>query len=205
MLFSAVLVLTVVGAELPASESIVYRTEEKGKVGYLTATIRRDSGMVMINYSSDRVVDVRIDQGDLRTLWVRKIIQGKKDFEFERRGDTIWTEYHGRHKVFHTTEPVFDRHTLDYFFRQDVYDTLYTRQIMLHLPELGLKSVRIRVAGEETVKTELGDIPCRRVLMTAKVLIFKIELAFLIEKEYPYRYVKLEDKKRKMVIFRYSR
>ncbi len=203
MLLSAILGLILVGTELPASELIIYRTEEKKKIGYLTCDVRRDSGKIMINYTSNRIVDVIIDQGDSKTLYVRKIIDGVKDYEFERTGDSIWMLYHGKQRFYHISEPVFDRHTLDYVLRRP-YDSLYRREMMLSLPELGIKKVLFHVMGTETVETELGEIPCWRVVLRAKVLFLKFELVFLIEKEYPYRYVRFGDKKRKMQICRYE-
>lgn len=203
MLFSTIFGLIFAVTELPASELIVYRTQEKGRVGYLTADIRRDSGKIFINYTSDRILDVTIDQQDLRTLYVRKIIAGVKDYEFERTGDSIWALYRGKEKVYHIAQPVYDRHTLDYVFRRP-YDSLYRKEILLSLPELGVKKVVLHVMGTEMVKTELGEIPCWRVVMTAKVLFLKFELVFLMEKEYPYRYVRFGDKKRRMTIFKYG-
>ena len=107
-------------------------------------------------------------------------------------------------RVGHVSAPVFDRHTLDYVLRRP-YDTLYRREMMLSLPELGVKKVLFYVAGTETVKTELGEILCWQVVLKAKVLVFRFDLTFLIEKEYPYRYVRFGDKKRQMVIFKYEK
>ncbi len=202
MLLSAIF-LTFLNYQLPSTESIIYRTEEKGKVGYLTAEMRMDDSTIRVYYTSDRQVETVIDRQDLKTLWVRKIINGRKDFEYRRTGDTISVYYQGNENTYRRPDLIFDRHTLDYVLRAQDYNYNFQREIFIHLPELGIKKAILKVVGDTVTTTALGEFDCWRIALIARVLFIKLKLYFLIEKQYPHRYIKYDDGKRKMEIFKY--
>lgn len=177
---------------LPPFESVLYETDEDGKIGTLAATLRRDSLGYHIFYVSDREITILLDTVDFSTLYAKKVIDGKMVFEFVR-SDHIEVFFNGRTYTHNDKEPVFDRHTLDFAFRGFDYHDGFKTMIRLHVPELTIVNAEVEVMGEESVVTPVGVFDCWKVRMKPRVIFFGRRFFFYIEKEYPHRFVKYTD------------
>jgi hypothetical protein len=177
---------------LPPFESVLYETDEDGKIATLAATLRRDSLGYHIFYVSDREITILLDTTDLSTLYAKKVIDGEMVFEFVR-SDHIEVFFNGRTYTHNDKEPVYDRHTLDFAFRGFEYYDGFKTMIRLHVPELTIVNAEVEVMGEENVATPVGAFDCWKVRMKPRVIFFGRRFFFYIEKEYPHRFVKYTD------------
>ena len=177
---------------IPAQESFVYQTDEKGKLGTIDATLSKDTSGYRIRYVSDRVIDVILDTLDLRTLYVNKVVKGKCELQVEQQ-KKFMVNFRGKKASYNEKGPVYDRHTLDIAFRGFEYSEKFRRRIRLHVPELMVINADLSVIGSEILSTPVGDIACWKILMEPRVFIIKKKFYFWIEKEFPHRCIKYTD------------
>ena len=177
---------------LPPVESVIYQTDEKGKIGTLVATSRMDSLGYHVFYVSDREITILLDPTDLSTLYANKVIDGELVFEF-KRSDHIDVFFNGRTYKHNDKAPVYDRHTLDFAFRGFKYHDGFKTMIRLHVPELTIVNAELEVMGDESVVTPAGIFECWKVRMKPRVIFFSRRFFFFIEKDYPHRFVKYTD------------
>lgn len=203
MLIFAVIV-TLANCKVPVKEELLYRTQEKKKVTWLAGTSQYTDSGAYLTYTSDRYIEVILDTHDLRTRWVRKIIAGKKSYEFTRKGDSIAMWNKGRIHNYIRSEPIFDRHSLDYVLRNLDYDANFRKDIYVSTPELGIKKATLQVASQETVMTAVGKLFAWRVNLSARILLlFKYRIYFLVEVNHPHRLLVFEGVDHKMEIWTY--
>ncbi len=204
MLIPAIFVLTLLGFELPLVEETVWFTAEDGKSGHLVSKVNMTDSAVCVYYESDRTIEALLDKKNYQTIWVRKIIKGIKAFEFNRSGDTIRIYDRGKNRTYIIDEKVYDRHALDYVLRTFQYHSDFKKSICVHLPELGIKRTLVKVVGEDNVATALGDIPAWQIELSAGILFLRWRFYFLIEKDYPHRFLKYRDGHHIMEIIKYQ-
>ncbi len=177
---------------LPAKESLVYETDEKGKIGKLVAESRLDSLGYHIFYVSDREITILLDSSDLSTLYAKKVIDSELVFEF-KRSDKIEVFFNGRHYEHDAKKPVYDRHTLDFALRGFRYHEGFKTMFRLHVPELTIINAELEVWGEELIATRAGRFACWKVMMKPRVIFINRRFFFYIEKDPPHRFVKYTD------------
>jgi hypothetical protein len=177
---------------IPRNESVLYETNEKGKIGTLSAECRKDTVGYHVSYVSDREITVVIDTGDFSTLYAKKVIDGNLVFEFQR-GEEIEVYFNGREYSYDDKRPVYDRHTLDYALRGFGYCTGFKKMFRLHVPELTIVNAELEVIGDEELVTPAGKFECWKLQMKPRVIFTDMRFFFYIEKEYPHRFVKYID------------
>ena len=176
---------------LPERESMVYQTNDKGKLGSIFVVSQLNDNYHIV-YTSDRIIRVILDTVGLGTLRVEKTVDGKlelqawldEDFHVQFRGN----RYRYREKDF-----VYDRHTLDFALRGFLYYRTFKKTIRLHVPEFMIVNAELRVIGDDVVSGPLGDIACWKLEMKPRILFINWKFYFWIEKAYPHRFVKYED------------
>jgi hypothetical protein len=177
---------------IPQNESIVYETNEKGKIGKLTATSRTDSLGLRVYYVSDREIWTILDTSNFSTLYVRKIVDGDLVFELKKKsGYDIY--FNGREYLHNEKRPIYDRHTLDFALRAFDYHVGFKGMFRLHIPELTVVNAELEVIGEDSVVTPVGSFECWKVQMKPRVIFTNRRFFFYIEKKYPRRFVKYTD------------
>jgi hypothetical protein len=177
---------------LPPAESMIYETDEKGKIGKLTAESHLDSLGYHIFYVSDREITILLDTTDLSTLYAKKVIDGELVFQFERSSG-IKVFFNGRYYDHNDENPVYDRHTLDFALRGFEYHRNFKMMFRLHVPELTIVNAELEVLGEEEMVTPAGSFECWKVQMKPRVIFFNRRFFFYIEKDPPHRFVKYTD------------
>ena len=184
---------------IPSSESLVYRTEADGKIGSITVVSRRDSSGYRVRYVSDREITVVLDTADLSTRYVKKIVDGELVLEAQyNSGFNVY--FNGREYKYKGSDPLYDRHTLDFALRRFDYYLGFKETFRLHIPELTIVNAELEVLRDTTVSTDLGVIDCWVVQMKPRVIFTDWRFFFYIEKEYPHRFVKYTDSSHKNVI-----
>ncbi len=185
---------------LPSSETYVYETNNKGKLGKMEIKTWLDSlGYRAVYVWEDRIQEILLDADDMSTRQIRKTIAGKLDYQIIRT-EVIRVFFQGRRATHHERDPVYDRHAIEFALRGFEYCADFDRTIKLHVPELGIINARISVDGRERLSTELGDLDCWKVKMSPKVLFLKWNFYFWIEVEYPHRFVRYSDSSGKNTI-----
>lgn len=177
---------------LPNSEYIVYETNDKGKIGKIEIKSERDSAGYYIRYSSDRIVETVLDVENLQTLYLNKIIKGEWELSV-KRNHIIEVNYQGRKSFYKETEPVYDRHTLDFALRSFIYYPGFKKRIRLLVPEFMIINADLEVIGEDSVTTPVDIFDCWKIMMRPRVVFTRIKFYFYIEKKFPHRFVKLLD------------
>ncbi len=177
---------------LPDSEHIIYETNDKGKIGQIEVISVRDSTGYHILYTSDRIVEAVLDTIDLKTLYLNKVIQGHWELTV-RRNHIFEVNYRGRKNFYRETEPVYDRHTLDFVFRGFSYHTDFKKRIRLNIPEFMIINADLEMIGEDSVTTPVGSFDCWKIMMIPRVIFTRMKFYFYIEKIYPYRFIKYTD------------
>jgi hypothetical protein len=177
---------------IPHNESIVYETNEKGKIGKLTAESQMDSLGLRVDYVSDREITVILDTSNLSTIYARKIINGELVFEMEK-GSAYDIYFNGFQYRRIDRKPVYDRHTLDFALRGFDYHIGFKDMFRLHVPELTIVNAELEVIGEESIVTPAGVFDCWKVQMKPRIIFINRRFFFYIEKEYPRRFVKYAD------------
>jgi hypothetical protein len=177
---------------LPDSEHIIYETNDKGKIGQIEVISVRDSTGYHILYTSDRIVEAVLDTIDLKTLYLNKVIQGHWELTV-RRNRIFEVNYRGRKNFYRETDPVYDRHTLDFVFRGFAYHIDFKKRIRLNVPEFMIINADLEVIGEDSVTTPVGSFDCWKIMMIPRVIFTKMKFYFYIEKTYPYRFIKYTD------------
>jgi hypothetical protein len=179
-------------AFIPRNEAVLYETNEKGKLGTLSAECHKDTMGYRVSYVSDREITVILDTADFSTLYVKKVIDGDLVFEFQREDDTE-VYFNGRRYSYNQDKPVYDRHTLDFALRGFDYHPGFKSMFRLHVPELTIVNAELEVLGEEEMITPAGEFECWKVQMKPRVIFTNMRFFFYIEKEYPHRFVKYVD------------
>jgi hypothetical protein len=177
---------------LPARESFVYETNEKGKVDSIIVVSQKDSLGYHVKYVWDREIDVIFDTLDLSTRYLRKIIDGRLELEI-RRAEKFFVVFKGRETEYSANDPVYDRHALEFALRGFDYCTGFKKKFRLHIPEFMVVNADLEVLGEESVTTGLGIFECWKIRMKPRILFLNRQFFFYIEKEYPHRFVKYAD------------
>ncbi len=177
---------------LPNKEIFIYETYEEAKVGTMHVVSEKDSLGYHIFYESDRTIDVILDSINLGTLFIHKIVKGDVELKISR-GEKFNVWFKGFERTYRDDRPIYDRHTLDFAFRGFHYTADFDTIIRLHVPELMVINAHVKVVGEEVISTPFGDIPCWKVELTPRVFFIRTHIYFWFEKEYPHRFIKLED------------
>ena len=178
---------------LPQKESIVYRTDDTGKIGTRDVTAQKDSlGLHVIYEWEDRILEVIFDTMDMSTVYVKKTIADKIVLEITREDE--FKVYFKGDRVNHPLEdPIYDRHALEFALRGFKYDEDFKKTIRFHVPEFMVIRADLEVIGDDVVSCPLGEIQCWKLMMTPRVLFIKWKFYFWIEKDYPHRFIKYED------------
>jgi len=177
---------------LPAQEFFLYETNADGKIGNLEITSRKDSLGYHILYTSDRTIEAILDSLDLRTLYVKKLVNGRQELKI-LNNKNFEVYFKGEKMVYQEDGPVYDRHTLDFALRGFEYNHGYKKKIRVHIPEVMIVNAELMVVGEEVIKSPLGEIPCWKIEMTPRIFFIRKKLYFWFEKDYPHRFIKLSD------------
>jgi hypothetical protein len=184
---------------IPPSESLVYRTEADGKIGSITVASKKDSSGYLVLYVSDREITAVLDTTDLSTRYIKKVIDGELVLEGRYNGG-FNVYFNGHEYHYKGSDPIYDRHTLDFALRQFDYHLGFKELFRLHVPELTIVNAELEVLGETTVSTDLGIIDCWEVQMKPRVIFTNRRFFFYIEREYPHRFVKYTDSSGKNII-----
>lgn len=179
---------------------MVYQTQEKEKEDSVMVEAFRDSLGHHVTYTLGRVIEATLDTVDLRTLSLHKVVAGRVDVHIERR-DGFRVRYRGRDIYYRDTVAVYDRHTLDFAFRAFEYGPGFQRRIRLHVPEFMIVNADLKVLGEETVATPLGEFACWKIQMTPRIVLLNWHFYFWFEKDYPHRFIKYADSSNRNSIF----
>ncbi len=177
---------------LPDTEYIVYETNDKGKIGAIEVTLKKDTAGYYVIYKSDRIVEAILDTTDLQTLYLNKIIKGRWELSV-KRNHFFEVNYQGRKNYYNEKNPVYDRHTLDFVLRGFQYHRDFKKRIRLNVPEFMIINADLEVVGEDTVNVPVGEFDCWKVMMIPRVVFTKMKFYFYIEKSYPHRFVKYTD------------
>jgi hypothetical protein len=184
--------LTFIFAFLPASEYYVYETNDHGKIGQIKVETQKDSLGYHLVYTSDRVIEATLDTLNLKTLYLKKVIQGKLNVvSFNDRYFRVF--YKSREHKYINREPIYDRHTLDFVVRGFVYERDFKKRIRVSVPEFMIVNADLDKVGEDTVHTPAGDFECWKIRLIPRVIFTKMQFFFWIEKDYPNRFVKYSD------------
>jgi len=177
---------------LPNKEIFIYETKDKDKIGRMDVISQKDSLGYHVVYTSDRTIEVILDTLNLGTLYINKIVDDELELKISRaKKFNVW--FKGHERTYREDKPIYDRHTLDFALRGFEYTPDFKTVIRLHVPELMIINADIEVVGEEVVSTPLGEIPCWKVEMKPRVFFIRKKIFFWFEKDYPHRFIKLED------------
>lgn len=199
LLFLSLFYFSAAGPLLPDNEYSVYETNDKGKVGKIEVKLTKDSTGYHITYISDRRVEAILDTENLQTIYLNKIIKEKWELSV-KKNDVIEVNYQGRKSFYKETEPVYDRHTLDFVLRSFIYYPGFKKRIRLLVPEFMIINADLEIIGEDSVTTPAGVFDCWKIMMKPRVVFTRIKFYFYIEKKFPHRFVKLLDSSRKSSI-----
>jgi hypothetical protein len=177
---------------IPEHESMIYETNDKGKIGTIKVNSRHDSLGYHIVYVSDRVIEVTLDNTNLSTLYVRKTI-GTDTVLVITKEEKFNVTFMGREYKHNNGSAVYDRHTLDFALRGFSYAPGFKEIFRLHVPELTIVNAELEVLEEAVVTTPAGEFACWKIKMKPRILFFSWVFYFYIEKEYPHRFVKYTD------------
>ncbi|UCG29114.1 MAG: hypothetical protein JSV53_06200 [candidate division WOR-3 bacterium] len=177
---------------LPEHELMVYATDDKGKIGSIDVVSNLDSLGYHVVYTSDRIIEIRLDSLNLGTVYVKKVVGGETELLVERNED-FDVYFKGRECRHREKSVVYDRHTLDFALRGFDYEFGYKSRFRLHIPEFMIVNADLEVQGETVVDTPAGIFDCWVVRMKPRILFFNKQFFFYIEKEYPHRFVKYSD------------
>lgn len=185
-------------ALLPAQETMVYETYDKGKTGQMAVSAELESLGYHVTYTwEDRVLEVIFDTLDMSTVYVQKIVGGKIELRAEKKDkyDVLFKGSKFSHR-YENDEPIYDRHAIEYALRGFTYADDFKKTIRFHVPEFTVINADITVAGQGVPGGEILDtVECWKVKLAAKVLFFSWMSYFWIEKAYPHRFIKFEDEK----------
>jgi hypothetical protein len=187
-----VLILALALQILPEEELLVYETDDKGKRGRISIVSELDSSGYRVTYTSDRTITCVLDSVNLSTLYVEKIVSGRHELTAEQH-EKFEVHFRGNKYRYHETDPVYDRHTLDFALRGFLYHQGFKRTFRLHVPEFMIVNAELELVDEDTIDTELGNIACWKLKMRPRVFFINWEFYFWIEQAYPHRFVKYED------------
>ena len=177
---------------LPENEAMVYETDDGEKIGSIHVVSRLDSTGYNIVYTSDRVIEIRLDAEDLSTLYAKKVVRGKTELVITKNGG-IDVYFKGRDFRYDDDRPVYDRHTLDFALRGFEYEPGFNGRFRLHIPEFMVVNADLEVEGDSVVETPAGIFKCWIVKMKPRIFFLNRKFYFFIEKEYPHRFVKYAD------------
>jgi hypothetical protein len=177
---------------LPSNETFLYETFEKEKIDTMQVVMRKDSLGYHIWYTSDRKIEVILDSITLGTRYVHKIVGGKQELKISWN-EKFHVRFKGNSRSYREDGPVYDRHTADFAFRGFAYTPDFDTIIRFHVPELMIINANVRVVGEDVVTTPFGEIPCWHVRLVPRVFFLKMHVDFWYEKDYPYRFIRLQD------------
>ncbi len=177
---------------LPEQEYIVYETKENEKYGTIEITSRKDRVGYWVVYKSDRIIEAVLDTFNFQTLYLNKIIKGRWELSV-KKNHRIEVNYRGRKNYYYESEPVYDRHTLDFVLRGFEYHQGFKKRIRVNVPEFMIINADIEVIGEEHITTSQGEFVCWKILLTPRVVFTRKNFYFYVEKSYPYRFVKYMD------------
>ncbi len=177
---------------LPDSEYLVYETNDKGKIGTIQVTLKKDTLGYHIIYTSDRIVEAILDTLDLQTLFLNKIIKGRWELSV-KKNHLFEVNYRGRKNYYEEKEPVYDRHTLDFVLRIFPYHRDFRKRIRLNVPEFMIINADLEVVGDDNIIVPVGSFDCWRIMMVPRVVFTNMKFYFYIEKSYPHRFVKYND------------
>jgi hypothetical protein len=177
---------------LPVHESMVYETNDQGKIGRINVISHLDSTGYNIVYTSDRIIEIRLDSGDLSTLYAKKTVKGNTELIIVR-DDGFDVHFKGRHYQYHDKRPIYDRHTLDFALRGFKYGPGYHHRFRLHIPEFMIVNADLEVERDTTVETPVGVFKCWMVKMKPRIFFLNKKFYFFIEQDFPHRFVKYTD------------
>jgi|GEM_PF-686578 len=177
---------------LPDSEYIVYETSDKGKIGKIEVNLVKDSAGYHITYVSDRTVEAILDTENLQTIYLNKIIKGRWELSV-KKNHIFEVNYQGRKSYHKETDPVYDRHTLDFALRSFTYHKNFKKRIRLNVPEFMIINADLEVIGEDSVTTPVGFFDCWKIMMKPRVIFTHMKFYFYIEKKFPQRFIKYTD------------
>ena len=129
---------------LPDTESFVYETNAKGKIGTLSVAMHRDSLGYHVRYVSDREIDVILNAADLSTVYLEKYVEGKLELKIER-GAEVYVYFKGGENRYRDDRPIYDRHTLDFALRGFAYFPEFKEIFRLHIPEFTIVNAEVEV------------------------------------------------------------
>jgi hypothetical protein len=183
---------------LPAQETMMYETYDKGKTGQMAVVAEAESLGHRVTYTwEDRVLEVIFDTVDMSTVYARKTVGGKVELLAERkdRFEVLFKGSKYSHRYAHD-EPIYDRHAIEYTLRGFAYTADFKKTIRFHVPEFTIVNADITVVDQGVIDTQtMGGIECWKVKLAVKVLLFGWSSYFWIEKTYPHRFTKFEDEK----------
>jgi hypothetical protein len=177
---------------LPVKESMVYETNDKGKIGTMNISSEKDSLGYHVFYRWERTVEIILDSLNFSTLYVKKIVNNKIELEASQE-ESFKVNFKGRKFVYREGKPVYDRHALEFALRGFEYYENFKQTVRLHVPEFMIINAEIEVVDDAVVSGPIGDIPCWKIQMTPRILFIRWRFYFWIEKDYPYRFVRYED------------
>lgn len=177
---------------LPARESCLYESRNKDRTGTIIVESRLEDDGYHVTYRSDRLIEAVLDTADLSTRFLRKVIGQDTVLEITSGSDLV-VHFNGRLHRYRSEPAVYDRHTLDFALRGFDYGPGFKTRFRLHIPELMVVNAELEVQGEAVIETPAGEFACWEVVMKPRIIFFKREFFFLIEKDQPRRFVKFTD------------
>lgn len=177
---------------LPEYESMIYETNDHGKIGNINVISRLDSTGYNVVYTSDRIIEIRLDSHDLSTLYAKKTVKGNIELSIVRNDD-FDVQFKGRHYRYHDDRPVYDRHTLDFALRGFNYGPGFHDRFRLHIPEFMIVNADLEVDGDTIIETPAGVFECWIVRMKPRIFFLNRKFYFFIERDFPHRFVKYTD------------
>jgi hypothetical protein len=173
---------------IPEHESMVYETNDNGKIGIINVVSNLDSTGYNIVYTSDRVIEIRLDTHDLSTLYAKKVVKDKTELLITKNGG-LDVHFKGRRSQYRNSRPIYDRHTLDFALRGFVYEPGVQHRFRLHIPEFMIVNADLEVEGDTIIQTPAGLFDCWIVKMKPRIFFINRKFYFFIEQEYPHRFV----------------
>jgi hypothetical protein len=178
---------------LPSSEKYTYETNDKGKMGTMDIVVNLDTSGYHVFYTwENKVLELIFDTLDMSTKYVKKTAGEKVELEVQRR-EKYDVFFKGRKFSYKISDPIYDRHAIEYALRGFDYSDNLKRNIRLHVPEFMVVNAEVNVLGDEVVDCPLGSFDCWKVEMVPKVLFVKWRFYFWFEKKYPKRFIKYSD------------
>ena len=171
---------------------MVYETDDGEKIGSIRVVSELDSTGYNIVYTSDRIIEIRLDADDLSTIYAKKVVKGRTELVITKNGG-FNVFFKGRRSRYNDDRPVYDRHTLDFVLRGFDYEAGFHTRFRLHIPEFIIVNADLDVEGDSVVETAAGIFKCWIVKMKPRIFFLNRKFYFFIEQEYPYRFVKYTD------------